>query len=314
MYKFRKISAVIVAAVMLLSFAVSPVSSAQLGFNDRNDIGAEYEGAVGAMAQLGVIIGFPGNMYYPKLELTREQGAKIITYIILGQNKADALVCTDHVYSDVNTDDWSAPSIQWCTEKEIILGYGDNRFGPKNPLTGYQFAKMLLCALELGKQERYVGDTWKSNVEEDAARFRLLRGDSKMLSDSPLRREQAALLAFNAILNSDLAYILDFWLDGDGSGSGEDGDSGWILPIDPDTGDTDPDPDDSTPPESTNPDSGESGTEGSEQQGSEPQESGSGTQDSQESGSQDTETQDSQPEESDTRDYDSGIILPEIPI
>ncbi len=310
----KRLAILVITAVVLMSAVFTPAAT-ETNFNDRSDIGAAYTEAVDAMAALGVIIGFPGNLYYPQLALTREQGAKSITYIILGQKAADALECTDHVYSDVKEDDWSAPSIQWCTAHEIILGYGDNRFGPKNPLTGYQFAKMLLCALELGKQERYVGDTWKDRVAEDCERFKLLKGDKDMLSDEPLKREQAALMAYNAILSSDLAYLLD---SGDSGSTGtrdtrDTRDTVWTLPIEPDTDDTGNKPDESLPDDSQNPDTKESETQQSETQESETQESETQESETQESETQESETKESETKESETQNYETGIVLPEVP-
>ena len=309
MKMIKRFCVTFIAAIVLLSAVITPATAATR-FNDQNDIGAAYTDAVEAMANLGVIIGFPGDLYYPKLELTREQGAKIITYIILGQRAADALECTDHIYSDVKADDWSAPSIQWCTANEIILGYGDNRFGPKNPLTGYQFAKMLLCALELGRQERYVGDTWKDAVSDDVDRFKMLKGDPDMLSDNPLKREQAALMAYNAILNSDYAYLLS---NSDGSSGSHDtydpDDVIWTLPIDPTPDDTGNKPDTTRPDDSQNPDSNSS-----DSQSTEPQESDTQSTDPPESDTQGTESQAPDTHESESQDYDTGILLPEIPI
>lgn len=152
------------------------------------------------MARRGVLNGFPDGAFHPDETLTREQGAKIITYIVLGDG-VNALTCEKAPFDDVAANRWSAPCIAWCVEREILLGYGDGRYGPDDKLTGDQFAKMLLCALGLARDGNYVGlgSAWYSAVREDAGSVKLYKGDTGMMTDRPITREQAALLAWNAI-------------------------------------------------------------------------------------------------------------------
>ncbi|MBO6052536.1 MAG: hypothetical protein J6Q17_02245, partial [Clostridia bacterium] len=62
-----------------------------------------------------------------------------------------------------------------------------------------QFAKMLLCAFELGEAARYAGPGWFEAVRIDADANGLYEGDQTMATDQPITREQAALLAWNTI-------------------------------------------------------------------------------------------------------------------
>ena len=169
------------------------------GFTDTADIGYAYKEAVEEMAKRGVINGFPNGSFLPEGTLTREQGAKIITYMILGGG-VDLLTCDDAPFEDVAADRWSAPCIAWCAGRKILLGYGNGRYGPEDTLTGDQFAKMLLCALDLAREGNYegLGSTWYSAVREDALTAGLYAGDAFMAIDQPISRQQAALMARNA--------------------------------------------------------------------------------------------------------------------
>ena len=169
-----------------------------VGFTDSDSIGAPYREAVEQMTALGVLNGFPDGTFQPQGTLTREQGAKIIAYLCLG-DAVDSLVCTEAPFTDVEVGRWSAPVIAWCAEREILLGYGDGTFGPEDKLTGDQFAKMLLCALRLGDPARYAGAGWDAAVRLDADALALYEGDGMMATDQPITREQAALLAWNAV-------------------------------------------------------------------------------------------------------------------
>ena len=98
------------------------------------------------MAALGVMQGNNGK-FDPNGTLTREQAAKIITYMVLGKEDADKLTSDVAMYSDVKADRWSAGAIAYCTNERIMVGNGKGKFNPTAKLTGQQFAKTLLVAL-----------------------------------------------------------------------------------------------------------------------------------------------------------------------
>ena len=195
---FRAVALLLVCAVLC---------APAMAFTDDTDIGKNYKDAVKDMAQSGVLDGFPDGSFKPQQELSREQGAKIVAYMILGKDKADALTSNKAIYSDVAADRWSAPYIAWCTGRGILHGYGDGLFGPGDKLTGRQFTKMLLCALGLGESSRYINDGWADRVSADAKALGLFAGDSAMNSDKPLKRQQAALLAVNAQTAAEAAAL-----------------------------------------------------------------------------------------------------------
>ena len=170
-----------------------------LAFSDEEEIDNPYRDAVAAMTERGVLEGFEDGSFRPEESLTREQGAKIITYLCIGREAAEALVCRQAPFDDVAADRWSAPYIAWCVEKGIINGYGNGCFGPTDALTGDHYAKMLLCALGLGREDKtaYTGPDWFKAVREDAEAAGLYDGDPAMASGEPLNRSQAALLSWN---------------------------------------------------------------------------------------------------------------------
>jgi len=187
---------VLLIAVVLSSLCITALAD----FSDHNEIGEAYREAVEKMTEKGILNGFPDGTFKPGNTLTREQGAKIVVYIVLG-DKVNDLECDESPFEDVEKDRWSAPCIKWCADREILLGYGDGRFGPHDLLTGDQFAKMLMCALEIAREGNYVGlgSAWTQAVREDAKLYGLYSGDLTMMTNYDITREQAALLAYNAI-------------------------------------------------------------------------------------------------------------------
>ena len=141
MRNLKKILALVLALVLSLSL-VTIASGAD--FNDADEI--ELTEAVDVMTAIGVLEGHNTGDFAPKGTLTREQAAKIITYMLLGDS-ADRLSVASTSFSDVAANHWSAADIEYCTTLGIIAGYGDGRFNPSGTLTGYAFAKMLLTAL-----------------------------------------------------------------------------------------------------------------------------------------------------------------------
>ena len=83
-----------------------------------------YARAVEHMTEQDVLRGFDDGGFHPADTLTREQGAKIITYLLLGAETADALTGGAAPFTDVAASRWSAPGIAWCSDRHILDGYG----------------------------------------------------------------------------------------------------------------------------------------------------------------------------------------------
>lgn len=201
--RFRKAAILLVLCLLMSGLSTSAFAA---DFTDSNSIGGPYREAVAEMTARGVLAGFPDGAFHPEETLTREQGAKIVTYMILG-DQVNTLHCDKAPFDDVAADRWSAPCIAWCVEREILLGYGDGWYGPLDTLTGDQFAKMLLCGLSLARGGNYVGlgSAWYSAVREDGKIAKLYEGDAGMMTDQPITREQATLLAWNAVKAAEAA-------------------------------------------------------------------------------------------------------------
>ena len=105
MRNLKKILALVMALVLSLSL-VTIASGAD--FNDADEI--TLTEAVDVMTAIGVLEGHNTGDFAPKGTLTREQAAKIITYMLLGEN-ADRLSVASTSFSDVAATRWSAADI-----------------------------------------------------------------------------------------------------------------------------------------------------------------------------------------------------------
>ncbi len=180
MKNLKKVLSLVLALAMALSLMTAAFAA------DASDQGlpkVTYKEAVDVMTAAGIFNGGDGNNFNPDANLNREQAAKIITYMLVGQEAADKLVTTIAPYSDVAANRWSAGSIAYCTNEGIIAGDGNGKFAPTESVLGLQFAKMLLVALGYDPQiEKLVGNSWAINTAKLAASAGLTR----LMSACPL--------------------------------------------------------------------------------------------------------------------------------
>lgn len=200
MKNLKKVLSLVLALAMALSLMTAAFAADASDYKDYSKV--TYKEAVDVMTAAGIFNGGDGNNFNPDANLNREQAAKIITYMLVGQEKADKLTATIAPYADVAANRWSAGAIAYCTDAGIIAGDGNGRFNPTAPVLGTQFAKMLLVALGYDpKIEKLVGNEWaiktaKLALSDDVD---LDNGMEKLSLSDNLTREQAAQMAFNAM-------------------------------------------------------------------------------------------------------------------
>ncbi len=196
----------LLALVLALVMSMSLVTISNAAYADAADV--DYSEAVDVLSKVGVFAGGDGNKFNPKEELTREQAAKIIAYLDLGEKTAEGLVGTN-TFSDVPATRWSAGYIAYCAQAGYVSGIGNGKFDPQGKLTGLQFAKMLLCALGYdAAKETLEGADWSINTAKLASTNDLFDKISKKGTEV-LTREEAAQLALNALKADTYEYAIE---------------------------------------------------------------------------------------------------------
>ena len=204
MKNLKKVLSLVLALAMALSLMTVAFAADAKDYADYGEV--NYNEAVDVMTAIGVFDGMGGE-FNPDGTLTREQAAKIITYMIMGKAEADKLVTTVAPYADVAADRWSAGAIAWCTNEGIISGMGNNRFAPTDNVTGLQFAKMLLVALGYDATiQKLTGDSWAINTATLAINADLDNGMEEVSLSADLTREQACQMAFNTMKADTVEY------------------------------------------------------------------------------------------------------------
>lgn len=201
MRNLKRVLSMALASVMVLGLTVVGASAAN--FNDQAEI--KHTTAAAVMNAIGVLEGNEKGDFMPDQVLTREQAAKIITYMLMGPENAEKLGASGTKFSDVAADRWSAPYIAYCANMGILAGDGTGKFNPEGELTGHAFAKMLLVALGYDATvQNYVGNSWAINVATDAVNAGIFVSGT-VLSD-PLSRDNAAQMAFQTLTADMVQY------------------------------------------------------------------------------------------------------------
>ena len=203
MKNLKKVLSLVLALAMALSLMTAAFAKDASDFTDYSKV--TNKEAVDVMVALGVFDGMNGTEFAPTGTLTREQAAKIITYMVMGKEEADKLVATKAPFADVAASRWSAGAIAYCVSEGIVDGVGNNKFNPTGTLTGQQFAKMLLVALGYdAKIENMIGASWAINASKLAVSAGLTKNLGSLSTN--MTREQAAQMAFNA----ETAVLVDY--------------------------------------------------------------------------------------------------------
>ena len=199
----KKFLSLVLALVMTMSLVV--VSAGATEFKDLTDVDEiDHKEAVELFNKIGIITGYEDGSFGPEKTITREQAAKIIAIMALGNDAASKLGVEKAPFPDVPATSQFAGYIGYCASTGIIDGYKDGTFKPKGTLTGYQFAKMLLGVIGYGVNDEYVGSNWALNVARDGASIGLF--DDATVTAGLIDRDNATQIAFNALKSSLVTY------------------------------------------------------------------------------------------------------------
>ncbi len=186
----------LLALVLALVMSMSLVTISNAAFKDADKISNKE--AVDVMAAVGVLAGYDNGEFGATDTLTRAQACKIIAYLDLGKDVAEALPAVQ-VFSDLPASNWAAKYVAYCADAGYVSGVGDNKFAPDEKVTGYQFGKMLLCALGYDATiEEMTGANWTIKVAKLMESNDITKDTSK-LGSAVLTREEAAQYALNAL-------------------------------------------------------------------------------------------------------------------
>ena len=180
----KKILSMFLCAMMV--FSMSSVAFAA-DFNDVTDAHAQYE-AIETLETLDIINGFSSDVYGPDVTLTRAQLCTMMVRAMYG----DDIHYNDTTFADVALTHWARASIDTACRNGLMVGYGDNKFGPEDTLTYTQTARVILNAIGYGDL------AWPTGV--NAVAYELGLYDNVKVTDfnAGCTRAHAAQMIYNA--------------------------------------------------------------------------------------------------------------------
>ena len=200
MRTLKKTLCLVLCLAMMAGLCVIGTSAA---FTDADEI--QNKEAVDLMAALGIIEGYPDGDFQPAKIFNRAEAAKIVAYLTLGAEAAETLP-EAKAFDDVPASHWASKYVAYCKSQGIIAGKSETKFDPSGELTAAAWAKMLLCALGYDAEaEGLVGSSWDFNVTKLVSKTKLADGMAFSAS-APMSRDNAALLACNALTVPMVAY------------------------------------------------------------------------------------------------------------
>lgn len=199
----KLISAMLVLCLSLTLALPAAATQAEPG-TDKSDV--ENTEAVGVMIGIGVIKGDPDGSLGLSKPCTRAQACKIIAYMCLGEDAAEAYPCPVAPFRDVSIFHWAAKYIKFCVDAGIISGIGWGYFAPEDMVTSDAWAKMLLCAAGYGEKYEYIGDDWKTAVAADVVNVGITSAAEYAVLPESLSRQECVGLAYAALTAQQVKY------------------------------------------------------------------------------------------------------------
>ena len=199
MSTFKKVLALTLALAMVLSVSAFAGYSKDT-YKDSAAINEDCEEAIELMYALEIMQGDNNGNFNPEATITRAEIAKMI-YVILNYGDDDKAVnyTGAKIFSDVTAGSWYEGYVNYCATTKLVQGRGDGTFGPSDPVTCAEAAKMLLTAIGYSAEARgYTGANWAQNVLSDAAILGLLDG-YKYNTNAYAPRQWVAVMFENAL-------------------------------------------------------------------------------------------------------------------
>lgn len=109
----------------------------------RDDDGNVHEGAIDALAERGIVNGYPDKTFNPTARLTRADMAVMLTRALSADLTPRS---SESHFTDIVDDAEYGPAVNYLAEIGVTRGYNDGTFRPDAAITRAQFASFIVRA------------------------------------------------------------------------------------------------------------------------------------------------------------------------
>ena len=200
MRNLKKILALVLALMMVLSVMVFASAANYDDYSDKDQVSPEYAEAVEVLTGMDIFWGSE-NSFYPKSNVSRAEVATLLYRVMTTDVSGSQVgIYKDYgMFDDVLETNWFAGYVNYSANNEYVVGVGDNNYNPKGNVTGYEWITMLLRAIGYDANGEISGSDWKITAAGLAKKAGILEGFNEATLNSALTREQVAYLLFQAI-------------------------------------------------------------------------------------------------------------------
>ncbi|MBT2689205.1 N-acetylmuramoyl-L-alanine amidase [Bacillus sp. ISL-47] len=160
MYKriFLGVTILVAACVMVISMGGTGLAAY------LKDIPSKYSSEINYLVDRNIVTGYPNQTFRPELDVTREEAATMIGRAL----KLDGTKRSTS-FPDVKADSYASGYIQSAVEANILTGYEDDTFKPKEKITRGEMAYLLKRAFNLSATSNvFFSDVAKSGAQYNA--------------------------------------------------------------------------------------------------------------------------------------------------
>ena len=207
MRNLKKILALVLALMMVLSVMVFASAANYDDYSDKDQVSPEYAEAVEVLTGMDIFWGSE-NSFYPKSNVSRAEVATLLYRVMTTDVSGSQVgIYADYgMFDDVLETNWFAGYVNYSANNEYVVGVGDNNYNPNGNVTGYEWITMLLRAIGYDQNNEISGSDWKITAAGLAQEAGILDGFNETTLNSALTREEVAHLLFNAIQARKVSY------------------------------------------------------------------------------------------------------------
>ena len=210
MRNLKKILALVLALMMVVSTMVFASAASYKDYADADEISAEYETAVAVLTGMGVFKGDEDG-FRPQDTITRAEVSTSVYRVLSGDvSDSNVEVWKEYtMFDDVAADAWYAGFVNYAANVKWVIGVGDNKFDPSSDVTGYEMLAILLRALGYDQNGEFAkSDDWRIEVAAIAEKIDLTDVLVAANLNKAMTREQIAALMFQALQCETVTYTL----------------------------------------------------------------------------------------------------------
>ena len=185
--KHRILSIIAVFAVLFMGLSFS----SKAYYSDVDSSG--LEDAILSLKSFQIVSGYSDGTFKTENKLTRAEFCKLAVYAMGLQDEIDKYSSLIS-FSDVSAGHWAIGFINVASEKGILNGYGDGRFGPEENITYAQAATVLLRILGYSAED--IGTMWPGDYIAASERLGI-SSDFNIAADDTITRGQAFIMLKN---------------------------------------------------------------------------------------------------------------------